>query len=258
MSVTRNLSKFLGYCAALALVLAVTQQALAVPVSFTIDPTRSSIRVNTDPTVNTSNPTGDVTKLAAVAVTEQTPGSGTDTYSGTIAADETAGVLTFSGGSSIVAALNTAGPPPYTPTAFPGTDNYGIKTITATPTTGGVIFAALRNTVFDLTAGTVQDALIPSGVNLQVLPGAFASVTLFGSLGTAGAGADSTGVAASLTTSGGIETLTLPITRITGTSAHIVLIGQIVATRPVPEPSTIALAGMAAVGIAVAAWRKRK
>jgi hypothetical protein len=231
--------------------------AHALPVVFTIDPARSSIRVNTDPTVNTSNPTGDVTKLLSTAVTEQVPGSGTDTYSGTIAADETGGVLTFSGGSSVVAALNTAGSPPYTPTTPAGVDNYGMKTVSATGTTGGVVFAALRNTAFDITSGTVSDLTVPSGVNLQIPNGAFGAVTLFGALSTAGAGADSTGVAASLTTSGGIETLILPITRITGTSAHFVLIGQLVATRQVPEPSTFVLAGVSAAGLAVVCLKKR-
>ena len=115
----------------------------------------------------------------------------------------------------------------------------------------------MRNTVFDISAGTVSNSAIPSGVSLDIQPGGFGSVTLFGALSTAGAGANTTGLTASLTTSGGVETLILPITRITGSSAHFVLIGQLVATRQVPEPSTFAMAGLAVGGLAFAAWRKR-
>ncbi len=240
---------------AVALTSLLTTTAHAVPVVFTVDPAHSNIFVNTNPAVSPSNPTGDVTTLLGVTVMEQTPGSGTDSYSGTIAADETGGVLTFTGGSNIVGALNPAGPPPYTPTTPSGTDNYGIQTVTAVPGFG-VVSVALRNGVFDITSGIVSNNTIPSGVNLQVLPGGFAATPL-GPSSTAGAGADSTGVAASLTTAGGIETLILPVTRITGSTAHVVLIGEIVATRQVPEPSTFVLAGVAMAGLASIVWRKR-
>ena len=217
--------------------------AQAVPVSFTIDPSQSFLAV------------GPGTSLLGVGVKAQVAGSDTDSYSGTIAADETGGVLTFSGGSAITAALNPAGPPPYMPNAHPGTDNYGIVTVAATPL--GVLSAALRNTALDITTGTVSDGTVPAGMNLEVLPGAFGDITLFGAAGTDGAGANSTSLTASLTTAGGVETLVLPITRITGTSAHFELIGMLVATRAVPEPSTIVLVAVGVFGLLCAGWRKR-
>jgi hypothetical protein len=56
-----------------------------------------------------------------------------------------------------------------------------------------------------------------------------------------------------------VETLVLPIRREAGAGGfHSILTGQLVATRVVPEPSTILLAGFGALGIAVVAWRKRK
>jgi hypothetical protein len=241
---------------AIAISLSSVSTARAVSVLYTIDPTRSSLTINQDPTVTLANPTGDVTKLLNVAVKAQSPGADVDFYTGTIAADLTGVTLTFTGGSSIVAGLNP-GAVPFSPNVNKGVDNYGIQTISATPTTGGIVFAALRNTSYDITSGSLSDGTVPTGMNLQIPNGAFGDITLFGKASTAGGGLNSTGVAASLTTSGGIETLIIPITRITGTSAHVVSIGQFVATRVVPEPSTMVLGGLGVVALALGAWRKR-
>lgn len=261
MSYTQSLRVAGLAIVALAFALSSASTALAVSVTFTIDPARSSLVVNQDPTKTAANPTGDVTKVFGVAVKAQSAGSDTDFYTGTIVADETGGVLTFTGGSSIVAGLNP-GATPFTPNKTPGLDNYGIQTVSATPTTGGVVFVALRNTSYDITTGTLSDGVAPSGMNLQIpnipIPtGPFGDVTLLGALTTAGGGSNSTTVPASLTTSGGIETLVIPITRITGTSAHFVTIGQITATRAVPEPSTIALGAVGALGLTYFAARTR-
>ena len=56
----------------------------------------------------------------------QVVGSDDDTYSCTINADLTAGVLTFTGGSTITANLNPTAP--FTPNANPGVDNYAFFT----------------------------------------------------------------------------------------------------------------------------------
>jgi|GEM_PF-1970724 len=254
---TQNLRTVSLTVIALALVVAFASPTFAVSVSYNIDPARSVLYVNMDPTVTAANPTGDVTKLLATPVVAQSAGSDTDYYTGTILADNTAGLLTFTGGSSIIAALNPNGLTPFLPVAFPGTDNYGIKTATATSTTGAVVFATLRDTALDITTGTLTNGTAPVGMNLQVAATSYASVTLFGQAGTGGAGLNSTGALASLTTSGGIETLIIPITRITGTSAHFVLMGQLVATRQVPEPSTVVMGVMGAMGLGLAVLRKR-
>ena len=60
---------------------------------------------------------------------------------------------------------------------------------------------------------------------------------------------------ASLTTIGMTETLVLPVKFMTSTT---VATGTIVATRTIPEPSTMVLAGFAVVGLCAAAWRKRR
>ncbi len=72
-------------------------------------------------------------------------------------------------------------------------------------------------------------------------------------------GADVATTPVSLTTSGGIETLVLPVIRlpVAGTPGQIYIEGTIVATRAVPEPSTMALASFAVIGLAISVGRRR-
>ena len=103
-------------------------ESRAVPVAFTIDPTRSSyhiVNVSSDP--SPSAPLADSTILS-VPVIPQVAVADTDALSGTISADETAGVLSFSGTSAGVSLAANAAGPLAAPAANPGTDNFGIMT----------------------------------------------------------------------------------------------------------------------------------
>ena len=113
MRVRQTVSFLLASAGAVALCATFVGRATAVPVSYTIDPARSSLTL-----------TGSV---FGVAVAAQVPGGDVDSFSGTINADLTAGVLTFSGGSNIVGDANPAGlfSPPITAPAIPP-DNYGM------------------------------------------------------------------------------------------------------------------------------------
>ena len=77
---------------ALAVCVGLAGRASAVAVSYTIDPTMSSLTL----------------AVTAFPVTPQIPGADTTALGGTLSADLTAGVLTFSGGSFIDALLNPA------------------------------------------------------------------------------------------------------------------------------------------------------
>lgn len=216
--------------------------AHAAPVTFTIDPTQSYISLL---------PNSNILGIPLIA---QAPGGDTDFFTGTIVADETGGVLTFSGGSSIVAGLNPAGP--FTPSLPSGVDNYGL--VTVAPVIAGPISVAIRNQAFDITAGTLQNGspanvtfLTTSGVQVNSVSGA---VSLVGN-----SGPNASVVPASLTITGGIETLVLPILRnpVPGAPGQVFFGGQIVATANVPEASSVALSASAALVGAIGCWKRR-
>jgi len=237
MRVSMYLRNVLASATALALCIALVGRATATPVAYTIDPTRSSLTL-----------TGDVFGAPIVPITG--PGNLVDSFHGTIVADLTAGVLTFSGGTSIIGNLNPTAPFPGVP-AGAGVDNYGM--------TNGIIGATVfRDSIFDLTAGTVTDGAVPAGMNVLISSLNFASVALGSGSFAGGTEPNSTALAASLTTVGNIETLVLPFRRESGTTTHFVSTGIITATRQIPEPSTMVLAGLGMIGVCVAAWRKRR
>ncbi|MBI2823685.1 MAG: PEP-CTERM sorting domain-containing protein [Planctomycetia bacterium] len=253
MRVLHVFRPFLAAAGALALVAAVAREARAVPVTYWIDPTLSSITVAGD--------------ILATPVVGQVPGADITNYTGTISADLSAGVLTFTGGSKIVANLNTNGP--FVPGNFgaapfpPGTgiDNYGVKNATPNKTTGTIIQESFRDLIFDITTGTATNGFAPAGETLLISQG-------YGSIGApinssgsfvGGTSANSSVGLVSLGPDGPYETLVLPFRRESGSSTHFILSGQIVAHRvAVPEPSTLALAGAGAVGLVFAAWRRRR
>lgn len=240
--------------AAFGLALGMGNWTLAAPVAYTIDPTRSTLHL-----------TGDLFGLAPVI--PQVAGADDDTYSGTIVGDLAAGVLTLSGGSSITANLSAAAP--FTPVANPGVDNYAFFTTVALPLGppfGGTWNLAFRNIIFDITTGTAQNGVVPpaSSMTLRTTSG-FASIettTSGGPLPSSFANQNafnSTVGAVSLTQAAGIETLVIPFRRESGAGGtHFIFTGNITATRAVPEPSTMVLAGLGVLGACVTAWRKRR
>ena len=207
--------------------------AQAATVSYTIIPELSSLKM-----------TGDV---IGAPIGPQAPGADVAYFQGSITGDLNAGVLTFGGGSVIDAMLNPAGP--FVPNTVGLEDNYGM--------TNGQVAVTFRDVVMDISAGTVQDGAAPAAMDLPV-------TFVIDSLLQAGAGDDdspnTTAALASLSTSGSVETLTMPIYRESGAGGplHIVIAGQLVASRTIPEPSTLALTllgGLAGLGTI---WRRRR
>lgn len=249
----------------LALGVAVTRQAGAVNVSFTIDPTLSSyhiVNVQTDGPLPPS-PLQLSTILGANAV-PQTAGADTDALSGTINADLTGGVLTFSGGSSIILAANPNGPFQPVP-AGSITDNFGIQAVV--PALGNLLVKAnIYNSVGDIVSGTATNGQAPTvgALTLATTAGfTVNSITLTPTPLSTTPGADIATAPVLLYEGSGIQTLVLPVVRITSTTtalgvSTVVTEGQIVATRAVPEPGTFALLGMAGLGLGFVFYRRKQ
>ena len=180
---------------------------------------------------NTPTPTAPLqdSTILGVPVLPQVAGADVDALSGTINADETGGILTFSGTSSIAPVANPAGP--FQPTGFPGTDVFGVITDGATPV--GVISVALRDWVFTIQSGTAANGALPSDGGLTLATTQGYQVNSFsGQVSIVGqSGPDVATNTISLTTSGNIETLVIPVIRlpVAGAAGQLYLAGQIVA-----------------------------
>lgn len=105
--------------------------------------------------------------------TAQVPGSLTANWSGTIAADLTNGVFTFSGGSSITADLNSLGPFDTTPNVVGVTSaSYGVQGTGAVfPIGNATIQGVYKDLVFDIVAGTAQNGSAMSAGSFQLTSG---------------------------------------------------------------------------------------
>lgn len=182
--------------------------------------------------------------------------------SGTIKADLNGGVLTFSGGSSIVASLNPAAPFTWPPdSAVNGVQNYGMLGQGTVPGYGfAQISGIYRDIILDINSGTAQDGAAPSGMALGFDSGALDYSILINSnpfqvnqtsspLNDGNNAANTTASLVSLNGTGLYgDTLYLPISMTTsGSNRGEVWTGVIVAT--VPEPSTLALVGVGIVGL---------
>ena len=100
--------------AATLICIALAGRADAAVVSYTIDPLRSSLTLSGD--------------LGGTPLFPQGPGAEVDSYHGAIVGDLVAGVLTFSGGSTIIADSSAGGP--FLPAVGGTVDNYGMETTT--------------------------------------------------------------------------------------------------------------------------------
>jgi hypothetical protein len=230
-----------------------TEPAQAAVVTYTIDPNQSSLFVS-----------GMLTGNFATA---QTQGSLSTSYSGTIIADVGGGTIKFPGGSHVNAANQSADQQPDSSdlSGSSAPANYGR---TADGPFGSTSFEAIRGLSFDLFDDTSGAGIPISGTNFNsgslalqanngtsdVVYGSSGVQTDFSGKGTANGTA---GGFSSLVQSGTTETLTLKID--SGAIAYgveqsadsnVSFTGTIVATRTVvPEPASVALCGLAGIGL---------
>lgn len=179
-----------------------------------------------------------------IAYTAQSPGSLTASYSGTITADLTAGLFTFTGGSAINAIVNPGGP--YTTAPNPigiEAGNYGVTAngVPAPPfDTLGVqtINGVYKDIVIDLSAGTATNGAATTATfrfTSATIDFGIAPLNNVGSASLAGNTGSNT-AAANVTWDG--TTLTIPVAfNVTGSNRVQNWTGTIVAVA-VPEPSS--------------------
>jgi hypothetical protein len=210
----------------------------AASVTYTIDDPNSSLTMSGD--------------IIGQVIGPQVPGGDVDHFSGTITGNLVGNTITFTGGSNIVADANPAGP--FAPNTLGTVSNYGVQ--------GTTVLAAFRDVGYDFDTGSVTDGVAPSTtlLDLKLFPGAVINSNVgSGPLG-GGSALDSSLLLATIQLVGNVETLTIPIRRESGNAGglHIISTGQIVATRIVPEPSSMILLGLGALGLLGYAWRARK
>ncbi len=194
---------------------------------------------------------------------QQNAGSLVANWGGTIKADLTAGVFTFSPGSAITAIVNPSGPYTTAPNVI-GSEagNYGVTASGVVPGFGPqTINGVYKNLILDITAGTAQNGAA-TVATMNFSAGALdygiapAAVTGTSSL----ANVSGVNASASLVSWNG-TTLTIPVSFLTtGSNRNESWNGTIVATIvAVPEPSSIALMSLVGiVGLSYASVRSRR
>jgi hypothetical protein len=193
------------------------------------------------------------------------PGSMLDSWSGTIAVDVTGSVLTFLGGGSLTASLNSPASPPFSTSPNPvtgGIDNYGVFGSGLVSGVGLVLGlnGAYRSLVLDITSGTAANGTAPSGVNLAFTGGNLDWGAIISPSTPAGGTSSMVGVSGVDTSSSLVSfdgtTLILPVQLHTlGSNRFEDWTGQIVAVIPEPSSVTLALVGL---GLYVARARARR
>jgi hypothetical protein len=258
-----RLSSLLGIVATTALMsLAVCSQASTL--IFNIDQSASSLTLSGLIAYHYPTPTDP-----GVPSQAQSPGSLTDQWGGTLSANFSGGVLTFTGGSVITAALNPSAPFIGNPGHTSGIDNYGVYSSGLISVGSLSVTGAYQGLVLDIPAGTAQDGAAPFGMSLSFTGGGLEysyTIPALGAPGTGtsamqssgGTGANTAAGLVSLTTVGDEMTLTLPVLfQTTGGTGRVEnWSGQIVAVATIPEPSTVTVA-LLGLGLLVARGRAR-
>ena len=258
-----RLSSLIGVVAITAL-MSVAVSSQAAMLTFNVDQGASYLNLSGLIAYHYPSPTD-----AGLTSNPQATGSMSNPWGGTITADLTGGVLTFTGGSVITAAPNPGAPFIGNPTHTTGIDNYGIWSSGLISVGSLSITGSYQGLVLDIPAGTVHNGATPSGMNLSFTGGAIeyngfapalggAFVGTSAMAGSGGTGANTTAGLVSLTTVGTTELLILPIQfQTTGGSGRVEnWSGQIIALATVPEPSTIAVA-LLGLGLLAARVRSR-
>jgi len=245
------MKRFFGFtvrsCAAVVCLVATSVGASAAIVSLNIDPTQSGLSL-----------TGAAFGLA---YNPQTAGATSASLSGSLTADLTGGVFTFSSGSGIVVDTNPNGPFTTAPNpvgVIPG--NYGVTAAGVVAPFGVVtVNGVYRDLILDVTAGTAQNGLAMSGGILKFTAGqlVFGAATQFaGNL----PGASNINAQGNNTAGGSVvwdgTTLTLPILFVTtGSNGRIENWNGSIVARVVPEPSSLALVSL--LGLTAMVRRRR-
>ena len=216
------------------------------PVMFTVDPTQSQVTLS-----------GNLVAFSSLSapITAQSSGSLTTSYNGNINADVSGTTIQFTGSSLITAQTNSLPQQP-APGGVSGSapaDYGGMAQKNAFFTTI-TLDIALRNAGLDITSPM-----------LTLSSGDFASTSLqfsfstnvngtidyldnigdSGTAGLVGSSTDASSAPASLTTTGSVQVLTIPVNMtFTDTSAALngttlIMVGQIVATRTIFTPPNI-------------------
>lgn len=246
---TSNFLTSAGAAAALSFALA-TQ---GTPITFSIDGSQSSLTFSG--------------VAFGLVFNQQTAGSLVDSLTGTLVADLSGGVLTFSGGSTINVQQNPNGPFSTNPNPIGNENgNFGVRADGFVTGAGAAnIRGVYKGLVLDITSGTAQDGQAPAGQNISPTQGVLDyGILLNGSPYQANTspiiGKGGLNTSAGTATFDG-TTLTLPVTFSSGlySNRREDYTGTIVGTVvPVPEPSTLALAGLGAASLVGWGFRRSR
>jgi hypothetical protein len=236
---------------------------LAAPLVFNIDSTLSSISLTMEltggaPFTSAQFPGSNTTSLFGAMDVDVVPGTSVQflTTGNTQLALQSLPVAPQSGGGVV---------------GVPGSGPGQIGLDALIPSFAQGVLAA-RHVIGDSTSGAIPlvgNAFDSTGLSFALVSGNAdynLSTFLGPEIGTAsivGGGALDTLSGGTLTEVGTLLTLTLPLLvnedlTIAGIPVTAVLTGQIVATATIPEPSTMVLACLAAIGLGVVAIRKRR
>jgi hypothetical protein len=238
--------------------------AIAAPTTFVIDSNQSFLTLSI------------ATQLGDQFTVPQFPGSDTTSLSGTQTVGVTGSSVQFLSTGDIHLANQSTTVAPAIGGAFPGSapGQWGLLAtlpgIVAGPGPGGSGLIATRSLVANATSGVIPligNTFDASQLVASLVAGTFdANLTVLGTpfVGTDGVGGffnnELTG--GTLTSAGGVETLTIPVLVvepfvINGVTVLIAFSGQIVANAAVPEPSALILATLGGLALLAISRRAR-